>query len=147
MALCLNISLRFLKTKKLSVSLVTECRQMPCPPDWHFLHMPFGKGQAVVWEWFSRFFWFCLFCFWWEWAMKAVCSTQTKGASTLSSSKNALFACSHLENCPENLCLFGLFQVSDQQPLWGGQWLRFCHVVLFVFCMVAKHKHICHLGN
>lgn len=47
--------------------------------------------------------------------MKAECSTQTKGAFTLSSYKSALFGCSHLENCPENF--FFPFQVSDQQPL------------------------------
>lgn len=58
MALCLNISLRFLKTKKLSVSLVTECGAVSTRLT--LLHMPFGKGQAVVWEWFSRFFLFCV---------------------------------------------------------------------------------------
>lgn len=38
--------------------------------------------------------------------MKAVCSTQTKGAFTLSSCKNALFGYSHLENCPGNSFIF-----------------------------------------
>lgn len=61
--------------------------------------------------------------------MKAVCSTQTKGAFTLSSYKNALFGCSHLENCPENLSFFPFLFVSNQQEDSGGGF-----VILFVFC-------------
>lgn len=41
--------------------------------------------------------------------MKAVCSTQTKGAFTLSRYKNALFGCSHLQICPENIFFFSFF--------------------------------------
>lgn len=88
------------------------------------------KGRQWSGNGFQGFFGFlfCLFCFWWGWGMKAVCSTQTKAAFTLSSYtwKTAL----------RTLFFLFFFQVGDlqHQPLWGGQWLRFCHCVLFVFC-------------
>lgn len=45
------------------------------------------KGRQWSGNGFQGFFGFlfCLFCFWWGWGMKAVCSTQTKAAFTLSS--------------------------------------------------------------
>lgn len=95
------------------------------------------KGRQWSGNGFQGFFGFvfCLFFFWWGWGMKAVCSTPTKGAFTLSSCKNALFGCSHLENCPGNSYFFNFksaftninhYEVDSD---WG-----FCHVVLFVLC-------------
>lgn len=102
------------------------------------------KGRQWSGNGFQGFFGcvFCLFFFWWGWAMKAVCSTQTKGVFTLSRYKNALFGWSHLQNCPEKHFLF-FFPISS---LRSAATTRRTVIEALSCCLVGfvKHIHVYH---
>lgn len=93
------------------------------------------KGRQWSGNGFQGFFGFlfCLFCFWWGWGMKAVCSTQTKAAFTLSSytwktALRTLFFCffSKLAICSINH--------YEEDSDWG-------FVIVFCLCFVGSRAH------
>lgn len=99
------------------------------------------KGRQWSGNGFQGFFGcvFCLFFFWWGWATKAVCSTQTKGVFTLSRYKNAFFGWSHLQNCLEkHFLFFSHFKFAISSHYEDNDW---AFVMLFgLFC--KAHPHI-----